>query len=58
MTSEQAQILKLVGEQLAIFKVRLVGRWQEDGGWADVEGPAPEDEEGNDESEGDEAMSQ
>lgn len=38
LTPEQAQLLKLLGEQLAVFKVRLAGRWSEDEGWVEVDG--------------------
>lgn len=45
MPSLQAQLLKLLGEQLAVFKVRLAGRWSEEEGWVEVDGlPAPGEE--------------
>lgn len=43
LTPEQAQLLKLLGEQLAVFRIRLAGRWSEDDGWVEVDGlPEPE----------------
>ncbi len=30
--------MKLLGEQLSVFKVRLAGRWSEDEGWVEVDG--------------------
>ncbi|KAG8995420.1 mRNA turnover and ribosome assembly protein [Tulasnella sp. JGI-2019a] len=38
LSPEQAQLLKLIGEQLAVFKVRLAGRWSEDDGWVELDG--------------------
>jgi mRNA turnover protein 4 len=45
LTPEQAQLLKLIGDQMAIFKVRLVGRWDSDEGYVEVEGLSSELEE-------------
>ncbi|KDQ15022.1 hypothetical protein BOTBODRAFT_65689 [Botryobasidium botryosum FD-172 SS1] len=42
LTSEQAQLLKLIGEQMATFKIRLIGRWCEADGWVEVEGEGAE----------------
>jgi mRNA turnover protein 4 len=65
LTPEQTQILKLVGEQLAVFRIKLVGRWEEEEGWVDVEGPVEEggsagseecDEEADEEMEEDEVV--
>lgn len=41
----QAQLLKLIGVQMSLFKVRLVGRWSEDEQWVEVAGFAVEDDE-------------
>ncbi|KAG9018095.1 mRNA turnover and ribosome assembly protein [Tulasnella sp. 427] len=44
LTSEQTQLLKLLGERLAEFKIRLAGYWSENDGWVEVDGlPDPEE---------------
>ncbi len=46
----QAQLLKLLGERLSVFKVRLAGRWSEDEGWVEVEGfPTVDEQESGEE---------
>jgi len=45
LTKEQAQLLKLIGVQMAVFKVTLVGRFDEESGWVDIDS-VPEGEEG------------
>jgi len=50
LTPEQAQLLKLVGEQMATFKVRLIGRWSEADGWVEVEGEGEGDEDEEDQN--------
>ncbi|KAG8969498.1 mRNA turnover and ribosome assembly protein [Tulasnella sp. 419] len=44
LTAEQAQLLKLVGEQMAVFRVRTVGHWSEEDGWVEDEGLPSDDE--------------
>ena len=49
LTSEQAQILKLVGIKMGEFRMRLRWRWAKDSGEVvEVEGGAPVDEGGED----------
>jgi len=37
LTKEQAQLLKLIGVQMAVFKVLLSGRWSEEEGWVPID---------------------
>lgn len=40
LTSEQAQLLKLIGEKMVVFRVGLLARWDaESGDVVDIEGP-------------------
>jgi len=55
LTAEQAQLLKLVGEMTATFKVRLRARWSEDDGVVAFD--VPEGEEGVAAGEMDDEMS-
>jgi len=48
LTKEQAQLLKLVGVQMAVFKVLLAGRWSEEDGWVEMEAVPDSAEDGAD----------
>lgn len=43
LTAEQAQLLKLVGDMMATFKVRLRARWSEDDGVEEFDVPEGEE---------------
>jgi len=49
LTKEQAQLLKLIGVQMAVFKVLLSGRWSEEEGWVAID-TIPEDDGNNPEN--------
>jgi hypothetical protein len=47
ITSEQAQLLKLIGERMVVFRVGLIARWEADGGEVvQIDGPgiSPDDQ--------------
>jgi mRNA turnover protein 4 len=48
LSKEQAQLLKLIGVQMAVFKVTLAGRWSEDEGWVEMSGLEPSSAKGDD----------
>jgi len=52
LSKEQAQLLKLIGVQMAVFKVTLAGRWSEDEGWVEMAGLEPPPANGEGEADG------
>jgi mRNA turnover protein 4 len=60
LTGEQAQLLKLIGEKMVVFRVGLIARWDSTTGEVvQIEGPAtilPEEKNGGDDEE--DAMSE
>lgn len=52
LSKEQAQLLKLIGVQMAVFKVALAGRWSEDEGWVEMAGLKPPPANGEGEADG------
>jgi len=54
LSKEQAQLLKLIGVQMAVFKVTVAGRWCEDEGWVAMSGVESLSAKGGDEADAEE----
>ncbi|KAF8319800.1 hypothetical protein DL93DRAFT_2053409, partial [Clavulina sp. PMI_390] len=46
LSKEQAQLLKLIGIQMAVFKITLAGRWSEEDGWKEMAGVSSDSDNG------------